>query len=1257
MTSIKIESINCRGIRQREKRIDIFNKAIEDHLSILCLQETHIKPEDLNILRDEWNVNFYISGKETNSGGVLIALANNFEYKCHKEISDSQGRYVILEIELVGVARFLLVNLYAPNEDDPAFFENIFNVIENSDTKNLILVGDWNLVMNYEMDTLNYKKKNNVKAREKLLTFIEKLNLIDIWRHTHENTKRYTWRQNFYRKMARLDFFLISETLLDIHANTKIKPSYKSDHCPIQLEIFTSKTKKGKGIWKLNNSLLLEENLTTLINKEIHLCVSTYACTPYNPEFVEKYTIENIDLMIEIDLFWEVIQAQLRGLIINYASKKKKKQEAREIELSKDIEQYTQIMHLNLTNIEWMREFKDKERELEGLREYKLKGALIRARWQQLAEGEKPTRYFLNLENRNFVSKHIRELEIDNQKISKPTEILNEMKEFYEKLYREKNTLDINNSNYAHIANNLPKLNNIEKQHIDEKITLDDLKHIVYKSKNNKSPGPDGFTNEFYKIFWKQIKLLLLKLMNFYEMNGNLNKSQLSGIITCIPKGGKLRNDLKNWRPITLLNSIYKFYSGILAERFKLILPKLIHADQKGFVNGRFIGENSRLIYDIINECEIQNSKNLIILIDFEKAFDSISWKFILDILKKFNFGEKTINWVRSLQNNSNSKILQNGYLSDEISLERGCRQGDPISPYLFVLAAEFLAEAIRTNTKIKGITIHNKEHKLSQYADDTTLFLKHEEESIRSCMRTLTEFEWLSGLKVNKEKTKVVQLGGARDGRIKLCADLKLIWTNEFTALGITYNVSNLKNITDLNIEVKLKEINSLILAWSGRNITPLGRITITKSLLISKITHILLSLPTPSDYMIKKLENIFKDFIWSKKPPKFRKEILETTTKLGGLKMTNILVFNNALKISWLKRLNDPNDGWEQFPRHYNIHRIILYGDKYPNLIMKKINNPFWKDVAMACEIVQKKIKGECQNAHNIPLWFNSDINICFTKEWFNQGYTKLSDILDIEGKILTREEMCNKGLNLNFIDYARIKHDIEIINKKNGNNMMFGPYLPLILYKIGFNLKGCAKTYNLMMNFNQNIVLEVQQKWERILNEEIPYCIIEKSFIQIQKMKEGSFTQYLQYKMLHKRIVTNKKLYEMGMAITSNCPYCGTENETVEHAFVTCHTVKIFWNEVENWLRTKVEGNIKISNIEMIMGTGTPECIKDKAILATKRVIYRNRQLGNAYSLAEVKSLLRSQMVLEEYQASVEGIDIDFLKTWEVIYRHIY
>ena len=200
--------------------------------------------------------------------------------------------------------------------------------------------------------------------------------------------------------------------------------------------------------------------------------------------------------------------------------------------------------------------------------------------------GRKPTKYFLNLENRNSVSKHIRKLKIENKNILKPTEICKVMKDFYENLYKEKESTDINNTNFEQIANNVTKLNEEHKLNIEREISLEDLKHIVFKSKNNKSPGPDGYSNKFYKIFWDQIKILLLKLMNFYRHNRDLNKAQLNRVITCIPKGGKVRNDLKNWRPITLLDSIYNFFFWNLGGKNQIILPK-------------FIGDNTRLIYDI----------------------------------------------------------------------------------------------------------------------------------------------------------------------------------------------------------------------------------------------------------------------------------------------------------------------------------------------------------------------------------------------------------------------------------------------------------------------------------------------------------------------------------------------------------------------------------------------------------------------------------------------------------------------------------
>ena len=128
-------------------------------------------------------------------------------------------------------------------------------------------------------------------------------------------------------------------------------------------------------------------------------------------------------------------------------------------------------------------------------------------------------------------------------------------------------------------------------------------------------------------------------------------------------------------------------------------------------------------------------------------------------------------------------------------------------------------------------------------------------------------------------------------------------------------------------------------------------------------------------------------------------------------------------------------------------------------------------------------------------------------------------------------------------------------------------------------------------------------------------------------------------------------------MGISETGNCPYCDEPEESIEHAFLYCETVKAFWGEVENWLKRYIDNSIKISEVEKIMGTGVLNDIVDKTLIATKRVIYRNRQIGRPYTLQEVKALLRNQMLLEEYQSSIEGTDETFLKSWETLYRFIY
>ena len=146
--------------------------------------------------------------------------------------------------------------------------------------------------------------------------------------------------------------------------------------------------------------------------------------------------------------------------------------------------------------------------------------------------------------------------------------------------------------------------------------------------KNNKSPGTDGFSSEFFKAFWKKIGTFVMRSVNYSYKTGELSLVQRQGIITLIPKENKSRQNLTNYRPVCLLNTVYKIASASIANRLKTVLDKLINKDQSGFISGRYIGDNTRLVYDLMQFVEENNIPGLLLLIDFEKAFDSLSWSF-----------------------------------------------------------------------------------------------------------------------------------------------------------------------------------------------------------------------------------------------------------------------------------------------------------------------------------------------------------------------------------------------------------------------------------------------------------------------------------------------------------------------------------------------------------------------------------------------------------------------------------------------------
>ena len=330
---------------------------------------------------------------------------------------------------------------------------------------------------------------------------------------------------------------------------------------------------------------------------------------------------------------------------------------------------------------------------------------------------------------------------------------------------------------------------------------MEELQTAIKASKLNKAPGPDGFSNEFFKYFLNELQHWIYRYITEAIQNNGFSKLALDGVITCIPKQGKLRNDLKNWRPLTLLNSIYNFFSSMVANRLKLCLPSIINEDQTGFISGRFIGENTRHVYDTIEYCASEQIPGILMVLDFSKAFDTIEWEFISEALKTFCFGKTFINTIKLCQFNSTSRVEQNGYLSTPIFLERGCRQGDPLSPYIVVVCAEILSHVLRECRDIRGIVVHGEESKVSQYADDTTLLIREDLSSVTNVIRVLKWFKHISGLDINKEKTKVVKLGAARDSNIPWQGKFGFNWTDKFEILGIHYDMNNLVDISDLNI------------------------------------------------------------------------------------------------------------------------------------------------------------------------------------------------------------------------------------------------------------------------------------------------------------------------------------------------------------------------------------------------------------------------------------------------------------------------
>ena len=208
----------------------------------------------------------------------------------------------------------------------------------------------------------------------------------------------------------------------------------------------------------------------------------------------------------------------------------------------------------------------------------------------------------------------------------------------------------------------------------------------------------------------------------------------------------------------------------------------------------------------------------------------------------------------------------------------------------------------LTSNKQIKGISIDENEYLVSQFAVDTTILLDGTQNSLTGFLNTLGVFGTTSGLKMNTDKTWI---GRKKFSQDKLNTNYNLIWGDEeFDLLGITFNV-NLNLTTIKNYQKAQIKINESIKSWNKRYLTPLGKITVIKTVLLSQLNHIFLALPNSNPLIIKEINTSLFKFLWDNKLDKIKRHQSTLPTGMGGLNMINIEHFITVLKITWIRGL----------------------------------------------------------------------------------------------------------------------------------------------------------------------------------------------------------------------------------------------------------------------------------------------------------------------------------------------------------------
>ena len=714
---------------------------------------------------------------------------------------------------------------------------------------------------------------------------------------------------------------------------------------------------------------------------------------------------------------------------------------------------------------------------------------------------------------------------------------------------------------------------------LEEPISTTEIMKAIQSMQSGKSPGPDGYPSDFYKKFSTQLSPILRSVFEESYTSQSLPLTMRQAVISLILKNDKDHLECSSYRPISLLNTDTKILAKVLAHRLEKILPSIISPDQTGFIKNRYSFFNIRRLLNIIYTQPAMDTSEVIISLDAEKAFDRVKWDFLFHVLKKFGFGPNFITWIRVLYSSPLAAVRTNSNLSPYFELQRGTRQGCPLSPLLFALAIEPLAIAIRQHVDIKGIHRGGLVHKVSLYADDMLLFVSDPLHSLPKLLELLKGFGEISGYKVNFQKSELMPIGKTAGEPPFNCPTPFKITNKKFKYLGVwvTQNHNELYKANYLPLLSKLKRD---LEKWDLLPLSLGGRINTVKMNIFPKFLYLFQCLPV---FLTKSFFNNLKtqisSFIWNKKQPRIKHNILQRPRRAGGLALPNFLFYYWAANIKailfWRER-DDTTLPWVNMENASTgpVSLISLLCAKLP--LLRPVSSFSLNPLVI----------------HSLKIWYQ------FRRHF---ALNELSLVAPPQGHCMFAPSITDGAFSMLSKYGIMSMYDLfcdnvfssfeQLVEKFNIPRAYFYRYLqlrnfiacnvdlfpscpsPSLLDEI-LNCKPDTKRavsliYGMLHTQRLATLESLKNKWEEDLGEQISEEHWGKIIDRICSTSICLKHSVIQFKIIHRLHWSKARLCKVKADLDPTCDRCRREPATLIHMFWTCPKLSRFWESIFNTL----------------------------------------------------------------------------------------